>query len=317
MSLIDLFFPKDYTGRRKISILTVAVILCVLSLPHYFLKKRSIKSSHSLTPEEQIIKKEDMIEMKNPKSDEKKKTFIDEIPLLLSQEKSKETPQATQVKKLDSVRVDGEKPRRPANTPMIVFDTTDNARSDKIVPLGSMVKCVLVHNIVTNNFVSPVIVQVWDDFYFHDLLLPFGSRIYGTARAGKERDRVLVSFHTIVFQNGKEIKIKAIGLSQDGSAGLTGIVIDQHNKKRVVSMLVNFLSGLTLGLQQTATNAVTGIDQVVTNSRNAVLQGAANTFEEEAKRIQKEIENAEGYAIVSAGSNLIVYFEQSTDVNPL
>ena len=82
-------------------------------------------------------------------------------------------------------------------------------------------------------------------------------------------------------------------------------------------MAVNFLSGLALGLQQTATNAVTGLGEVQGNSRNAILNGVANTFENEAKRIQKEVEDAKGYAVVLAGNELVVYFEKESDVNPL
>jgi type IV secretory pathway VirB10-like protein len=313
MSLINWFFSQDPSGRRKPTPLTIILILILFIVP-YYLKKKRVKTYRPPSPKEEIIKREDMIEKSHSAAPEKEKTFLDDISLLLSREEAKEQKPEDAVK---TGRPQVEKLSRPANTPMLVYDATNNYQSDKVVPLGSMIKCLLIHNIVTNNFSSPVIAQVWNDFYFHDLLLPFGTRIYGTARAGKERDRVLVVFHTIVFQNGKEIKIKAIGLSQDGSAGLTGIVINQQNKKRVMAMLVNFLSGLALGFQDKVTNAVTGIDQAAANSRNAILEGVGKTFEEEAKRIQKEIENAEGYAVVSAGSNLIVYFEQSADVNPL
>ena len=213
------------------------------------------------------------------------------------------------------------KPKRirgKIDSKMIVFDATNDYQSDQIVPLGSMVQCLLIHNIVTNNFSAPIIAQVWEDFYFDGkLLLPFGTRIYGTARAGKERDRVLVAFHTIVFHDGKEVPIKAVGLSADGSAGLTGVLVSKQNKKRFLMMALDFLSGLALGLQETATNAVTGLTEITTDSRNAVLEGVAKTFEREASRLEKEINAAEGYAIILAGNKLIVYFEKSTDVDPL
>ena len=155
----------------------------------------------------------------------------------------------------------------------------NNYQSNWVVPLGSMVKCLLIHNIVTNNFEAPVIAQVWEDFYFDgNLLLPFGTRIYGTASSGKQRDRVTVNFHDIVFQDGKTIKINAIGLSQDGSGGLTGTVIDDGTKKTIIAMAMNLLSGIALGFQQTQTNLVTGIDQVEANSRNAFLMGLPIPF---------------------------------------
>ena len=194
----------------------------------------------------------------------------------------------------------------PLNTKIIVFDDTKDYQSNWVVPLGSMVKCLLIHNIVTNNFEAPVIAQVWEDFYFDGkLLLPFGTRIYGTATAGRQRDRVIVTFHDIVFQDGKDIKINAIGLSQDGSGGLTGTVIDDGTKKTILAMAMNLLSGIALGFQQTSTNAITGIDQVEANSRNALLNGVANTFQKQAQQTQNDIENSKGYAIVLAGNELL------------
>ncbi|MFS6695662.1 hypothetical protein, partial [Staphylococcus aureus] len=93
----------------------------------------------------------------------------------------------------------------------------------------------------------------------------------GTAFAGRQRDRISVKFHSIVFQDGKTLKIDAIGLSKDGSGGLTGMVVDHRNKKIFVEMATNFLCGMALGLQKTATNAVTGLSEVESSSRNAIL----------------------------------------------
>ena len=124
----------------------------------------------------------------------------------------------------------------------------------------------------------------------------------------------MVQFHDIVFQDGRTIKINAMGLSKDGSGGLTGTVIDESNKKTFIAMALNFLSGMTLGLQQTATNQVTGLNQIEATSRNAILNGAANAFQGEAQRIKSDTDNAKGYAIVLAGSDLIVYFQKEADV---
>ena len=46
------------------------------------------------------------------------------------------------------------------------------------------------------------------------------------------------------------------------------------------------LSGTLLGLQAKSTNALTGIDQLDVNSRNAILEGSAKSLSEEAKRME-------------------------------
>lgn len=300
ISFKDLFFKKDHAGKRQPTKLSWSLVVVFIFASFFLSKEKPKKSRHEVRQD--IIKEREIIEASNSKT-VKDKPVVDlakdfNIPAKMTA-KAKRNPETLDAK-------------------IIVFDATNNYKSDQIVPLGSMVEGLLIHNIVTNNYSAPVIAQVWKDFYFDGrLLLPFGTRIYGTARAGKERDRVLVAFHTVVFQDGREIPIKALGLSADGSAGLTGMLVSKQNKKRILMMAMNFLSGMALGLQETATNAVTGLSEITTNSRNAVLEGVSNTFEKEAGRLEQEIDDAEGYAIVLAGNKLIIYFEKSTDVEPL
>ena len=302
ISFKDLFFKKDHDGKRQPTRLAWSLVIVFIFGSFFLSKEKPKKPRHEVKQE--IIKEREIIEASNRRSREKEKSVVDlseafNIPARVDPAQAKRIPETLDAK-------------------MIVFDATNNYQSDQIIPLGSMIDCLLIHNIVTNNFSAPVIAQVWEDFYFGGkLLLPFGTRIYGTARAGKERDRVLVAFHTVVFQDGREVPIKAVGLSADGSAGLPGTLVTRQNKKRVLMMAMNFLSGIALGLQESATNAVTGLTEITTNSRNAVLEGVANTFEKEASRLEKEIDAAEGYAIILAGNKLIVYFEKSTDVDPL
>jgi type IV secretory pathway VirB10-like protein len=309
LSAIDLFLKADNAGRRNPTVLTW-ILLCLLVFSSYFLSqnKKPVKRKKE-PPKVSIIKERDIVEAAHS-SDKSGDIFkIDYSDIANPSEQKSQTEGLPAPRKAF-------KPR--ANSKMIVFDGTKDSHSEEIVPLGSMVRCILIHNIVTNNFNAPVIAQVWEDFYFNgELLLPFGTRIYGTAFAGRQRDRITVKFHNIVFQDGKTLKIDAIALSKDGSGGLTGTIIDNRNKKIFVQMAMNFLGGLAAGLQQTATNAVTGLTEVESNSRNAILNGVANTFEKEAKRTEKEVEDAKGYAVVLAGNELVVYFEKESDVNPL
>ena len=308
MSVNNPFLKTDNTGKRQPTILTWGLIgLFVFSSYFFSTGKKRVKADKK----ESIINEKDIIEAANnskPLTDEGKAFKFDYSQILKPLE-----PKQTVLVPITPPPVN--KHVSPLNTKMIVFDNTNAYQSNWVIPLGSMVKCLLIHNIVTNNFEAPVIAQVWEDFYFDGkLLLPFGTRVYGTASVGKQRDRVTVRFENIVFQDGKTVKINAIGLSKDGSGGLTGTVIDEHNKQTFIQMALNFLSGMALGLQQTATNQVTGISEIEASSRNAILNGAANAFQGEAQRIKSDTESAKGYAIVLAGSDLVVYFQKEADV---
>lgn len=305
INAVKWFLKEGETGKRVPTPLTW-VLVGLLVFASYFMSQRPAKASKAATVP--IIKDKDLFDSSRESLESQGKGFSIDYGSVIQPESSTGAENGRSSRRVQSGR----------QSKIIVYDSTKDYKSEMLVPLGSMVRCLLIHNIVTNNFNAPVIAQVWEDFYFNgEVLLPFGTRIYGTAFSGRQRDRITVKFHSIVFPDGTTIKIDAIGLSKDGSGGLTGTIINSGNKKMFVEMAVNFLSGLALGLQDTATNAVTGLTQIETNSRNAVLNGVANTFEKEAQRIQKEIDEAKGYAVVLAGSELLVYFENQADVDPL
>lgn len=179
------------------------------------------------------------------------------------------------------------------------------------VPYGSIVRCILINRIVTNNFSAPVVAQVKDSFYFNDeLLLKVGTRIYGEAKKGIEDDRVLVAFHRIVFQDGREIGINARGLNSDLSGGVQATIIDDDTKPRILARVLNFVSGTLLGLQDQATNALTGLNQIQNSSRNALLEGGAEALDEEAKRIDRSLEASRGKGVVPEGTEIYVFFDE-------
>ncbi|MBF0490203.1 MAG: TrbI/VirB10 family protein [Candidatus Omnitrophica bacterium] len=308
MSASHLFLKTDNAGKRQPTILTYVLIGAFVFGSCFF--SRDQKPHTKKEVKDIIIKEKDIIEAANNPITNEGRAFKLDYTQVLPPPEIKQLPFAPKITPPPLA-----KPISHIQTKMIVFDNTNVYESNWVIPLGSMIKCLLIHNIVTNNFEAPVIAQVWEDFYFDGkLLLPFGTRIYGTASTGKERDRVTVKFHDIVFQDGKTIKIDAIGLSKDGSGGLTGTVIDDSTKNTLISMAMNLLSGMALGFQQTTTNELTGINQVEANSRNALLNGVANTFQKQAQQVQSDIQNSKGYAIVLAGSDLVVYFQKESDI---
>ncbi len=308
MSVSNLFFNSDNTGKRKFSPFFILLIILFV-FASYFLSMLQ-KPHPKKETKKSIIHQKDIVEAAGNINKEG-------MAFNLNFKKILQPPLKPPV----AFPIKGDTPSKsaqrslPINTKMIVFDDTDDSQGNMVIPLGSMVKCLLIHNIVINNFEAPVIAQVWEDFYFEGkLLLPFGTRIYGTASAGRQRDRVTVKFHDIVFRDGKTIQINGIALSKDGSGGLTGTVIDDGTKKTILAMAMNLLSGIALGFQQTTTNELTGLSQVEANSRNALLNGVANTFQKQAQQVQSDIENSKGYAIVLAGSDLLVYFQKEIDI---
>ena len=313
MKLIDILFKKDHTGQRRPSALLLIIIVAGVFGSYFF-------SAEDESAKETFVESDPVIDHKdvsiNPseykgtnKSDDIIKPLLFKQPVRRIEEKSKTV--------LDIVKPEKIKPK--VNTLTTIFDNTlasSIAGKEVKIPLGSMVECLLIHNIITNNFSSPVIVQVREDFYFNGrLLFPQNTRIFGEARAGRERDRVLVGFKTILFEDGYEVRFQGRGLDADGSGGLRSEIITEKTKEKILTKVMHFISGTLLGLQEKTTNTLTGIDQIDVTSRNAVLEGSAKAFAEEAKRLEDEINESKGYGIVAAGTPIILYVDESFKIN--
>ncbi|MCA9399897.1 MAG: TrbI/VirB10 family protein, partial [Candidatus Omnitrophica bacterium] len=277
MRILDLLFRKDHAGKRKPTLLMWSIIC--LGVFFTFLLSREKEVVKKDAPIQEMIKRQDVVSAAvsaNQKEKRKEDIFASLLLSRSNREKERLQKEMEEKKRKLSHKSDSEDSVEGPKT---------NEKRHKI-PLGSMIECMLIHNIVTNNFSSPVIAQVVDDFYFNGvLLLPRDTRIYGEARAGRERDRVLVAFKTIVLHDGTEVPIKARGLNADGSGGIKATIVDKHTKEKLMTKVMNFFSGLFLGFQEKTTNAITGIDQVSVSSRNAILEGGSKVFSEEAKRM--------------------------------
>ncbi|MCP4653462.1 MAG: TrbI/VirB10 family protein [Candidatus Omnitrophica bacterium] len=307
--ILHLFFKENISGKFTPTYLTLGLVVIFVFGTTSLVKKdnKRIKNKENTKVSVQAIKKEEILDVAIQK--EKKKKGFSYMEDFLNEKKPSVRKRSIITKKTLFKDVDA---------PMVVYDDTKNYKTSMIVPLGSAVKCLLIYNIISNNFNSPVVAQVWEDFYFNEkLLFPFGTRIYGTAAPGKQRDRIVVKFHSAVFQDGKTVNINGLGLSKDGSAGLRGTIVDNRNKKLLVEMATNFLAAFALSMQDTYTSQLTGAKEVMSTSRNAILEGIASTMEKEAQRVQQQILKSDGYAIVVAGSALMVYFEREADVGKI
>jgi len=310
MKIIDYLFKKDHSGQRRPSLIFILILVCLV-FGSYFLSGEEKADDSTNIKSDPIINTKDMTSSSvSYKAKQKQEDLIKPLLFINSSEKNKIKKSETNSRSRFS------KNKQEVNA--VVYDSTLASQTkdrEVKVPLGSMVQCLLIHNIITNNFSSPVIVQVKKDFYFNGhLLFPKDTRIFGEAKAGRERDRVLVAFRTILFEDGYEVNFNGRGLDIDGSGGFKAEIINEKTKKKILSKIMNFLGGTLLGFQEKSTNAVTGLDQFDVTTRNAILEGSAKSLTDEAKRMEAEINQSKGYGIVPAGTEIILYVDNSFNV---
>ena len=204
--------------------------------------------------------------------------------------------------------------KRNYDTKMIVFDDTARFKSKKAVPIGTMFRVYLINNIVSNNYASPVVTGVIEPLIYNaELILPVGSRLIGSAAAGRMRDRVAVDFHTAVYPDGSTVPIGGLGMMDDGSAGLRGRLVDKKGLRMLAAFGADFLSGFTMMMADTYINPVTGNEEIRTDTKNAVWGGIANSFQKISEDIRTVANRDDAYLVIIAGTPVKVYLNRTVD----
>ncbi len=118
------------------------------------------------------------------------------------------------------------------------------------LPSGTKITALISNRIFSFNVAAPVTAVVTKDFMWKDkVVIPKGSQFLGEVNILKSLDRINVRFDLLIVPDGREIRIKAMALSDDGSAGIRGKVEKQTDKKvlKAVGESVLSVGSLFLG----------------------------------------------------------------------
>ena len=115
---------------------------------------------------------------------------------------------------------------------------------------GAFLEAVLVTQL-SGDFPGPVLAQVAVPFYSADrqrVLVPRGARVIGTASAvqGQDQERLAVSFHRLIYPDGRWVTLDFHGLNQVGEGALKDQVNRHYFSMFAAVGAVGIISGLTL-----------------------------------------------------------------------
>jgi len=194
-------------------------------------------------------------------------------------------------------------------------------------PFGRLIPCETVITVDSASIQTPIIGLVTDNIYYGGkLIVPAGTEVHGMAQTDRQRERIAGNTGwTFVWQNGQEMRIKAIALDRefdnetnqagwaitDGSAGLRGEIIKSDNLADIKLFAATFLSG--------AANALTEKQQTVFGSvnapslNNAPFQGAQAVLQTYSQQIYDSIQKNGFYVRVPSGKQFYLYVLQTLD----
>jgi len=178
------------------------------------------------------------------------------------------------------------------------------------LPMGSTFAVKLVNTVLSSDNEAPVIAEVTDDVMPKDsLVIPRGTRAIGQASFDETAQRLKVRFHTLVYPEGDQHSLSALGLLPDGSSGLLG---DYHSgafKKQAGRFIGDFVSGLASGMIQ-QNEAPLGMPYNPGSLKNGLLNGVANSASDQARQYSDDMATTHGYLEVPSGSVFLIYLEK-------
>ena len=123
------------------------------------------------------------------------------------------------------------------------------------LPAGTKIPVLTTGTIFSFNVAAPVTVTVTEDIKKGgDLLIPKDSQFLGEAGILKSLNRINCNFHLLIFPNGRQMRVRAMALSEDGSAGIKGRVNKHRDTQLLKALGETVLGGAALFGRGTVSN---------------------------------------------------------------
>ncbi len=147
------------------------------------------------------------------------------------------------------------------------------------LPTGFTFPVRLENAVYSYNVESPAVAVVDEEVqYLKRIVIPSGTRVIGTVAVQQDHNRILITFNTLVFPEGDEIKFTGLGLSLDGSLGIKGKVETHKDSAIADTVLSSVVSGaqeaamMTTSVNPVATSALSGLAGEATGELGAQRQ---------------------------------------------
>lgn len=157
-------------------------------------------------------------------------------------------------------------------------------KTNYFLPTGFTFPVRLENAIFSFNVETPAIAAVERDVvYQRRVVIPAGTRAIGTVAVLKSHDRVLVNFHTLVFEKGDEVKFTGMALSLDGAAGLKGKVETHKDAAVANTVLRSFVNGTQSALE------MSGVSPIASSATQGLTQEAVKELDVQRQEVTQSI----------------------------
>lgn len=132
------------------------------------------------------------------------------------------------------------------NAAMVVVRVGQDSKQQ--LPPGSGISVRLIEQITVSGQGRPVLAVVAKEVTHEDsLAIPQGAKVLGEVSFDESSDRAQLSWHSIIFPDGRERPFSAVGVSSDGQVGVEGKVHSEAIKNTIGQALTRFIGAYAEG----------------------------------------------------------------------
>jgi hypothetical protein len=195
-------------------------------------------------------------------------------------------------------------------------------------PKSSVIQLAMLQAVSSADMELDVKAAVIEPFVFQGhQLLEIGDEFLGTASSSNKRDRILVTWHTILYKNGMSTAIDAVAQDPSGQIGVPGVQIGSRILQSITPVLLDTAAAFIQAFRQNAyvaiipnnisAGSVTVSDSAqsseaqLTDAGLSAVQGGLDKISE---MIAEDVESNKPYIFVMPGVRCQAYLRAPLDV---
>jgi hypothetical protein len=209
--------------------------------------------------------------------------------------------------------------------------SSDNEKDYSIAgfaPKSSVIQLAMLQAVSSADMELDVKAAVIQPFVFQGhQLLEIGDQLLGTASSSNKRDRILVTWHTILYKNGMSTAIDAVAQDPSGQIGIPGVQIGSRILQSITPVLLDTAAAFIQAFRQNAyvaiiPNNITAGSVTVSNSgqsseaqlTDAGLSAVQGGLDKISELIAEDVESNKPYIFVMPGVRCQAYLRAPLDV---
>ena len=179
------------------------------------------------------------------------------------------------------------------------------------LPLGFSISVRLLNSILSTDTGSPVIAEIPDDVFSHSVLsIPAKTRAIGSVRFDEGTRRLQLKFNALVYPEGDQHSIQAVGMMADGSAGLDGDFHSGEASRQVSRFMGHFIGAMADGMKERNSGGPFGIPYEPGSVKNGILSGVSLSAEDEVKSMTESLGATKPTMTLPAGQVFLLFLER-------